>query len=85
MLSVVIRDETPDDVAAITKVIREAFAAHSNGSPIEHLIVDALRLAGALSVSLVAERDWCVVGHVAFSPVTIADGSTGWCSRAISP
>lgn len=35
----------------------------------------ALREAGALSVSLVAECDDEVVGHVAASPVTIADGT----------
>jgi putative acetyltransferase len=41
-------------------------------------VVDALRNAGALSVSLVAELDGKIVGHIAFSPVTIADGSEGW-------
>jgi putative acetyltransferase len=37
-----------------------------------------LRAAGALTISLVAEIDGQVVGHIAFSPVTVSDGATGW-------
>ncbi len=37
--------------------------------------MNALRAAGALTISLVAEVDGKVVGHIAFSPVTISDGS----------
>lgn len=44
----------------------------------EHLIVDALRAAGALSVSLVAVLDGEIVGHAAFSPALVGDASTGW-------
>jgi putative acetyltransferase len=38
----------------------------------------ALRAAGALTISLVAEAGGKVVGHIAFSPATIADGSLNW-------
>lgn len=41
-------------------------------------IVSALRAAGALAVSLVAEQDGRVVGHIAFSPVTLSDGTRDW-------
>jgi putative acetyltransferase len=44
----------------------------------EHYIVAALRRAGALAVSLVAEIDGRVVGHIAFSPVTLSDGTADW-------
>ncbi len=44
----------------------------------EQFIIEALRAARALSVSLVAEVDGRVVGHIAFSPVTISDGARGW-------
>ena len=44
----------------------------------EQFIVAALRAAGALTVSLVAEMDGRVVGHIAFSPVTISDGTPDW-------
>lgn len=40
--------------------------------------MDALRRAGALSVSLVAEQAGQVVGHVAFSPVAVSDRAGGW-------
>jgi putative acetyltransferase len=62
-----IRDEAPADVAAIQAVERRAFDRAGEAD-----LVDRLRADGALVVSLVAELDGCVVGHVAFSPVTIA-------------
>jgi putative acetyltransferase len=37
----------------------------------EHLIVNALRVDHALTVSLVAEVDGKVVWHIAFSPIKI--------------
>jgi len=66
-----IREERADNVAAIREVNRRAF-----GSDTEARIVDALRANGALSLSLVAVRDGHVVGHIAYSPVTVA-GVTG--------
>lgn len=44
----------------------------------EQFIVDALRKAGALSFSLVAEDDGVIVGHVAISPVEISGGVSEW-------
>ena len=38
----------------------------------------ALRAAEALTVSLVAELDGRVIGHIAFSPVAISDGTQDW-------
>lgn len=64
-----IRPETPSDVAAIHRVHVEAF-----GQPDEAALVDALRAAGALRISLVADEEGVVVGHVGFSPVVIRDG-----------
>jgi len=75
---VVIRPETPADREAIAEVTRAAFADLEVSDHTEQYIVDALRAAGALSVSLVAERGGQVVGHIAFSPVTISDGTPGW-------
>ena len=73
-----IRDELPIDVATIDAVTRAAFASAEHSSGTEHAIVRALRDAGRLEVSLVAEADGQVVGHVAASPVTITGGATGW-------
>jgi putative acetyltransferase len=73
-----IRNEQASDVEAITEVTQAAFANHPYGHQTEAFIINALRAAGALTVSLVADADGRVVGHVAFSPVTISDGSRDW-------
>jgi putative acetyltransferase len=73
-----IRPETSEDTAAITSVIERAFANALHSSHTEHFIVNALRAAGALTVSLVAEQDHKIVGHVACSPITISSGALDW-------
>jgi putative acetyltransferase len=44
----------------------------------EQFIVNALRKSGKLSVSLVAEEDGQIIGHVAVSPVSISNSCNGW-------
>ena len=78
MSKTIIRKEQSGDEASIGEVTRAAFHDHPHSNQTEHLIVDALRRAGVLAISLVAERSSEVVGHIAFSPVTITDGSSGW-------
>lgn len=75
---VLIRDETPADLPAITDVTVAAFRTVDVSGQTEHFIIDALRAAGALTLSLVAEREGRVVGHIAFSPVTVSDGTPEW-------
>ncbi|CAK7256139.1 putative acetyltransferase [Shinella sp. WSC3-e] len=73
-----LRPERPDDVNAIRALTETAFrtAPHADGT--EHVIIDRLRAAGALTLSLVVESDGVIIGHVAFSPVTVSDGSANW-------
>jgi len=73
-----IRSERPDEAAAIAALTAAAFhrAPHTDGT--EATIAGRLRDAGALALSLVAEADGLLVGHVAFSPVAISDGTAGW-------
>jgi putative acetyltransferase len=73
-----VRSETPRDVAAIRDVNIAAFRDHPFSHQTEHLIVEALRGAGALELSLVAEAEGVVVGHIAFSAARIGDASSGW-------
>ena len=73
-----IRNETAADADAITAVTLAAFATLEISQHTEQFIVKALRAAGALTVSLVAELDGRVVGHVAFSPVVLSDGTPDW-------
>ena len=65
-----IRPETTADIPIIRAINDEAFEQEGEGR-----LVDALREADALTLSLVAEQDSRVVGHIAFSPVTIETGS----------
>lgn len=65
-------------MAAIEAVTVAAFHAATHASHTEHFIVRALRDSGKLAVSLVAERNGQVVGHVAVSPVTVSDGTRGF-------
>lgn len=73
-----IRPESPADYDAIRHVNVEAFRIHPYSQQTEHLIVEALRAAGALEISLVAEVDGEVVGHIAFSAARIGDTTEGW-------
>lgn len=76
-----IRPENPADNAGIHQLVEAAFAPVEQSDHTEQHIVDALRVAGALTVSLVAEDNNTLVGHVAASPVTLgtsAEGAHGW-------
>ena len=75
---IVIRDETGADVGKITEVTIAAFKTLEISNHTEQFIIEALRAAKALTVSLVAEMDGRVIGHIAFSPVTISDGTRNW-------
>ncbi|MCT9810827.1 N-acetyltransferase [Acidovorax sp. Be4] len=77
-MHVEIRNETAADVEAIHAVTTAAFLTAPHTDHTEQFIVQALRRAGKLTVSLVAEVDATVVGHVAVSPVSVSDGTPGW-------
>jgi predicted N-acetyltransferase YhbS len=59
-------------------VTASAFRSAPHSSHTEQFIVEALRRAGQLTISLVAEVDGAIVGHVALSPVCISDGTSDW-------
>ncbi|RUL98736.1 GNAT family N-acetyltransferase [Rhizobium chutanense] len=73
-----IRDETPDDIDAIHDLTSTAFKPMPYSDGTEAEIIRRLRAAGDLTISLVAEQDGEVLGHVAFSPVTIDGAQDGW-------
>ena len=74
----IIRKEEQSDIKAIFDVTKAAFENHPYSNNTEQFIINALRKADALTVSLVAQVDEQVVGHIAFSPVTFSDGSENW-------
>jgi putative acetyltransferase len=61
-----IREERPDDVAAIRDVNRRAFEQDQEAN-----IVDALRSNGGALLSLVATQNGRVVGHLMYSPLSV--------------
>ena len=77
-MSVRIRSEDSSDVVAIEALITTTFLNAEHTSHTEQFIVNSLREAGQLSVSLVAEDNCGIVGYVALSPVSISDGTDGW-------
>ncbi len=76
--NILIRDEVAADAAVITDVTVAAFRTMEISNHTEQFIIEALRAAGALTVSLVAVLRGRVVGHIAFSPVIISDSTEHW-------
>jgi putative acetyltransferase len=77
-LKIVVRRETDSDVSAITEVTAAAFKTLEISNHTEQFIILALRASKALTLSLVAEADGRVIGHIAFSPVSISDSTQNW-------
>jgi len=77
-VNILIRPETPADHTAIHDVTERAFATMPYSDGDEQELIDKLRESEVLSISLVAESDGEVAGHIAFSPASAADGSQGW-------
>lgn len=73
----ILRPETQADRAAIRALTAAAFDGHPHSDGSEPRIIDALRDAGALAPSLVAELDGRIIGHAAFSPVDWS-AQPGW-------
>ena len=73
-----IRKEKKSDIKAIFEITKQAFENHLVSQGTEQFIINALRKDNALTISLVAEIEGKVVGHIAFSPIAISDGSCDW-------
>ena len=74
----IIRKEADADIEAITEITIAAFKTLPISNHTEQFIIKALRAAGVLTISLVAEVKGQIVGHIAFSPVKITDGTKDW-------
>ena len=77
-IPVTIRPEAPGDEDTIFALTEAAFADMPFSDGDEQHLVNRLRADGDLTLSLVAEDAERIVGHIAFSPVTISDGATDW-------
>jgi len=75
-----VRPEKPEDVPAIRVVNEQAF-----GRAAEADLVDALRRNGKATLSLIAEDNARIVGHILFSPVTIQSNETELTGAGLAP
>ncbi|KQR18675.1 GCN5 family acetyltransferase [Xanthomonas sp. Leaf148] len=76
--AVLIREASDGDAAAIEILTMVAFMLAEHSRHDEQHVIAALRHDDALALSLVADHDGYVVGHLAVSPVSLSDGSSGW-------
>jgi putative acetyltransferase len=79
-VTVRVREETPRDFAAIRDVVASAF-----GRADESKLVDALRDEGYARLSLVAESDGEIVGHILFSELRIVGPHKTVAALALAP
>jgi putative acetyltransferase len=77
-MNIIIRPETTNDIEAIRQVTHDAFSGRPYSDGTEPFIIERLRKANSLAMSLVAELDGKIVGHVAFSLVTINKEYKDW-------
>lgn len=75
-----IRFECPEDVQGIRSVNLGAFARTAEAN-----LVDALRVAAAPCISLVAEEQGVIVGHALFTLVTVQRGVETWQALGLGP
>jgi len=73
-----IRVEQPADSKIIYRLTQIAFEPKAFSDGTEADVINRLRDAGDLTLSLVAELNSEIVGHVAFSPVTIGQFANDW-------
>jgi putative acetyltransferase len=76
----IIRMEKPDDVLIIREINISAFGEESEAD-----LVDALRKSGIPLISLVAENEETVIGHILFSPVSIHNGCSSMSIAGLAP
>lgn len=74
----ILRNEKVEDIEPIFRLTQSAFEHAEHSSHTEQFIVNALRNAQMLTISLVAELNHEIIGHVAISPVEISSGAQGW-------
>lgn len=75
-----IREETSADLEGIQRIHQSAFDTAA-----EAHIVDLLRARGKAVISLVAEINAEIVGHILFSPVSIEPPDPGWNALGLAP
>ena len=73
-----VRPERDEDRQTIRDLTYAAFKPMAYSDDTEAEMIDGLRSAGALTLSLVAELNGEIVGYVAFSAITVNDEPCNW-------
>jgi putative acetyltransferase len=77
---VVMRMEQPTDAPQIRDLLEASFPGHG-----EALLVDRLRSAGDIVLSLVAEDGGIVIGYIAFARITVEGDAAPFSAVALAP
>lgn len=84
---IMIRQETEEDFRQVQEVVRLAFQGVEESDHTEHLLVERLRRSDAYipQLSLVAETDGKIAGHVLLSEVKVVAGSDVHTVLSVAP
>lgn len=84
---VLIREETASDFKAVENIIKSAFESIDYSDKTEHLLVNRLRLSDAFvpELSLVAEWDGKLLGHILLTKLEIVQAKNKWASLSLAP
>jgi len=82
-----IRQETPKDYQIVEKVVESAFRNEEFSDQTEHILVSNLRKSSAFisELSIVAELDDKIVGHILVTRININDTHNSFESLALAP
>ncbi len=83
----IIREEQRDDHAIVKDIVEAAFATMQHSSGTEHLIVERLRRSNAFipELSLVAEREGQIIGHLLLSKVQVKSKDKEHTTLSLAP
>ena len=79
-MEVIIRREKPEDIDPVYQINEQAF-----GSKVEPELVNNLRKRNVVTLSMVAELDDRIVGHILFSPVTVESDCSSFEAISLAP
>ncbi len=86
-MTITIRQEEPTDYKAVFKIVEKAFEKELLSDHQEQYLVERLRTSNAFipELSLVAEYDNKVVGHILLTKIKINSGQDKFESLALAP
>lgn len=86
-MNIKIREEKATDFEAVFKLIRQAFKSEENSNHQEHFLVERLRQSEAFipELSLIAEIEKTIVGHILLTKVKITNLQNQVNSLALAP